>query len=295
MQPGPVRARACVEVQTGCDHRCTFCIIPFGRGDARSRAPAMILAEVRAQVAAGAREVVLTGVDITSFGQANADRRGRRASRAPTLGRLVRRILAEVPELPRLRLSSIDAAEIDADLLAAFAEPRLMPYLHLSLQSGDDLILKRMKRRHRGAQALATIAKVRAIRPETAFGADFIVGFPTESEAAFAATLDFAESAGLAFLHVFPFSPRPGTPAARMPQVSGADDQGARQPPAGARRYGCVAAVSALLSAVPPACSSSDRGSPTAAGSARPRTSTTRASCPGRASSSPPATSSRAG
>ncbi len=206
------RARAYVEIQNGCDHRCTFCVIPFGRGNSRSVPAAQVTAEVRARVAAGHAEVVLTGVDLTSWG---ADLVG-----APRLGELVARILADVPELPRLRLSSIDAAEIDAELMAQLAsQPRLAPHLHLSLQSGDDLVLKRMKRRHSAADALALIAAVRAARPDVAFGADFIAGFPTESEMAFENTLAFVERAGLAYLHVFPFSPRPGTPAARMPQT----------------------------------------------------------------------------
>jgi threonylcarbamoyladenosine tRNA methylthiotransferase MtaB len=206
------RARAYVEIQNGCDHRCTFCIIPFGRGNARSTPAEEAVGRVHELVDAGFAEVVLTGVDLTSWGGDLAER--------PPLGALVRRILAEVPRLRRLRLSSIDAAEIDAELLAAFAsEPRLMPHLHLSLQSGDDLILKRMKRRHSAAQALELIAAVREVRPDTAFGADFIAGFPTESEAAFERTQAFVEATGLAYLHVFPFSPRPGTPAARMPQV----------------------------------------------------------------------------
>ncbi|HZZ87222.1 MAG TPA: radical SAM protein, partial [Caulobacteraceae bacterium] len=200
-------------VQNGCDHRCTFCVIPFGRGNSRSTPAERVVAEVRGLARAGYAEVVLTGVDLTSWG---ADLAG-----APALGALVRRILAEVPELPRLRLSSIDAAEIDAELMATLAEePRLCPHLHLSLQSGDDLILKRMKRRHSSADALALIEAVRRVRPQTAFGADLIAGFPTETEAAFENTLAFAEAAGLAFLHVFPYSPRPATPAARMPQVA---------------------------------------------------------------------------
>jgi threonylcarbamoyladenosine tRNA methylthiotransferase MtaB len=208
------RARAYVEIQNGCDHRCTFCVIPFGRGNSRSTPAELVVARARALVEAGYAEVVLTGVDLTSWG---ADIAG-----APSLGALVRRILREVPELPRLRLSSIDAAEIDAELMACLAEePRLMPHLHLSLQAGDDLILKRMKRRHSRADALRLIADVRCVRPETAFGADLIAGFPTETDAAFEKTLALVEDAGLAFLHVFPYSPRPGTPAARMPAVPG--------------------------------------------------------------------------
>ena len=207
------RARAYVEVQNGCDHRCTFCIIPFGRGNSRSIPAERVVDEVRSLARAGYVEVVLTGVDLTSWGAELAGE--------PTLGALVARILADVPELPRLRLSSIDAAEIDAELMACLAEQaRLCPHLHLSLQSGDDLILKRMKRRHSSADALALIAAVRRARPDTAFGADLIAGFPTETDAAFENTLAFAESAGLAYLHVFPYSPRPGTPAARMPQVA---------------------------------------------------------------------------
>jgi threonylcarbamoyladenosine tRNA methylthiotransferase MtaB len=204
------RARAYVEVQNGCDHRCTFCIIPFGRGNSRSAPAGEVVEQVRRLTAEGYREVVLTGVDITSWG---ADLPG-----TPTLGQLVGRILKLVPELPRLRLSSIDAAEIDADLMRCLAEDaRLMPHLHLSLQSGDDMILKRMKRRHSRADALRLVAEVRAVRPDTAFGADLIAGFPTETEAMFDNTLRLVEEAGLAFLHVFPYSPRPGTPAARMP------------------------------------------------------------------------------
>src|SRR5687767_14546795 len=208
------RARAYVEVQNGCDHRCTFCIIPYGRGNSRSAAAGEVVEQVRRLAAQGYREVVLTGVDVTSWG---ADLPGQ-----PTLGQLVARILKLVPELPRLRLSSIDAAEIDADLLRCLAEePRLMPYLHLSLQAGDDMILKRMKRRHLRADALKLVADVRAVRPDTASGADLIAGFPTETEAMFENTLKLVEEAGLAFLHVFPFSPRPGTPAARIPPVKG--------------------------------------------------------------------------
>jgi threonylcarbamoyladenosine tRNA methylthiotransferase MtaB len=206
------RARAYVEVQNGCDHRCTFCIIPFGRGNSRSAAAGEVVEQVRKLTAQGYLEVVLTGVDITSWG---SDLPGQ-----PTLGQLVARILKLVPELPRLRLSSIDAAEIDPDLMRCLAEDdRLMPYLHLSLQAGDDMILKRMKRRHSRADALKLIAAVRAVRPDTAFGADLIAGFPTETEEMFENTLALVEEAGLSFLHVFPFSPRPGTPAARMPQL----------------------------------------------------------------------------
>ena len=208
------RARAYVEVQNGCDHRCTFCVIPYGRGNSRSAAAGEVVAQVQKLAAEGYREVVLTGVDVTSWG---ADLPG-----APTLGQLVARILKLVPELPRLRLSSIDAAEIDPDLMRCLAEePRLMPYLHLSLQAGDDMILKRMKRRHSRADALQLIENVRAVRPDTAFGADLIAGFPTETDAMFDNTLSMVEEAGLSFLHVFPYSARPGTPAARMPAVKG--------------------------------------------------------------------------
>lgn len=205
------RARAYVEVQNGCDHRCTFCVIPYGRGNSRSAPAGEVVEQVRKLAAQGYREVVLTGVDVTSWG---ADLPGQ-----PTLGQLVARILKLVPDLPRLRLSSIDAAEIDPDLLKCFEDPRLMPYLHLSLQAGDDMILKRMKRRHLRADALKLIADVRAVRPDVAFGADLIAGFPTETDEMFENTLRLVDEAGLAFLHVFPFSPRPGTPAARMPQL----------------------------------------------------------------------------
>jgi threonylcarbamoyladenosine tRNA methylthiotransferase MtaB len=208
------RSRAYVEVQNGCDHRCTFCIIPFGRGASRSAPAGEIVRTVEHLAASGAGEVVLTGVDLTAWGQ---DLPGQ-----PTLGQLVSRILKRVPQLQRLRLSSIDAAEIDQDLLRCLAdEPRLAPYLHLSLQSGDDLILKRMKRRHSRAQALELVDRVRRARPDTAFGADFIAGFPTETDEMFDNTLSLIEEAGLAFVHVFPFSPRPGTPAVRMPQLDG--------------------------------------------------------------------------
>ena len=207
-------ARGYVAVQQGCDHRCTFCIIPFARGPSRSLPPAEVVAAVRRLVAASHAEAVLTGVDLTAYGE---DLPGR-----PTLGQLVRRILAEVPELPRLRLSSLDPAEIDEALYAAFAEaPRLMPHVHLSLQAADDLILKRMRRRHSRAQALGAVRRLASLRPGLAFGADLIAGFPTEDEEAFGRTLDFVAEAGLAFLHVFPFSPRAGTPAARMPALPG--------------------------------------------------------------------------
>jgi threonylcarbamoyladenosine tRNA methylthiotransferase MtaB len=206
------RARAFVEVQNGCDHRCTFCVIPYGRGNSRSAGAGEVVEHVRRLVAQGYQEVVLTGVDITSWGE---DLPG-----APTLGQLVARILKLVPELPRLRLSSIDAAEIDPDLMRVIAEDaRLQPHLHLSLQAGDDMILKRMKRRHSRADGLRLIERVRTVRPDTAFGADLIAGFPTETEAMFGNTLSLVEEAGLAYLHVFPFSPRPGTPAAKMPQL----------------------------------------------------------------------------
>ena len=206
------RARAIVQVQNGCDHRCTFCIIPYGRGNSRSVPMGEVVDEARRLCAHGYREVILTGVDLTSYGT--------NLPGAPKLGRLVRQVLKHVPELERLRLSSIDSIEVDRDLLDALAsEPRLMPHLHLSLQSGDDLILKRMKRRHLRADAIAFCNKMRALRPDIVFGGDIIAGFPTETEAMFARSLDLVEECGLTHLHVFPFSPRPGTPAARMPQV----------------------------------------------------------------------------
>ena len=206
------RARAFVQVQQGCDHRCTFCIIPFGRGPNRSVPIGVAVTQVRSLVEAGFREIVLTGVDIASYGP---DLPG-----SPTLGQLARRLLALVPELPRLRLSSIDPAAIDEDLWRLIAEePRLMPHLHLSLQAGSDLILKRMKRRHLTANALATIERARSLRPGIAIGADLIAGFPTETDALFKETLGFVEAADMPFLHVFPYSERPGTPAARMPAV----------------------------------------------------------------------------
>ncbi len=206
------RARAYVEVQNGCDHRCTFCIIPYGRGNSRSAPAGEIVESVRSLAAQGYAEVVLTGVDITAWGQ---DLPG-----TPSLGQLVARILKLVPELPRLRLSSIDAAEIDPELLRCLAEEaRLAPYLHLSLQHGDDLMLKRMKRRHSRADALGLVAAVRAVRPDVAFGCDLIAGFPTETEEAFEQSVSLIEAAGLSYCHIFPFSPRPGTPAAKMPQL----------------------------------------------------------------------------
>jgi len=206
------RTRAFLEVQQGCDHRCTFCIIPFGRGPSRSAALGEIAAAARRLVEAGAQEIVLTGVDLTAYGE---DLPGR-----PTLGQMARRLLALVPDLQRLRLSSIDPAEADEDLLRLLeTESRLMPHLHLSLQSGDDLILKRMKRRHARADAIRFCERARRARPGILFGADLIAGFPTESEAAFANTLSLVEDCGLSFLHVFPYSGRKGTPAARMPQL----------------------------------------------------------------------------
>ena len=205
--------RVFVQVQNGCDHRCTFCIIPFGRGNSRSMPMGAVVEQVRALVERGHAEIVLTGVDLTSYG---ADLPG-----APKLGQLARQILRHVPELQRLRMSSIDSVEADADLLDVIAnDERLMPHLHLSLQSGDDLILKRMKRRHSRADAIGFCAQVRRLRSDIALGADIIAGFPTEIEEAFARSLDLVEECGLTFLHVFPYSPRPGTPAARMPQVS---------------------------------------------------------------------------
>ncbi|HLB78957.1 MAG TPA: tRNA (N(6)-L-threonylcarbamoyladenosine(37)-C(2))-methylthiotransferase MtaB [Dongiaceae bacterium] len=207
------RARAFVQVQQGCDHRCTFCIIPYGRGPSRSVPADRVVAQVRALVETGTAEAVLTGVDLTAYG---ADLPGR-----PSLGALVRRLLDEVPGLPRLRLSSLDPVEVDDELLRLVGdEARLMPHLHLSLQAGDDLILKRMKRRHSRADAVALCARLRRLRPDIAFGADLIAGFPTESEAMFERSLGLIEDCGLAYLHVFPFSARAGTPAARMPQLA---------------------------------------------------------------------------
>ena len=208
------RHRAYVQVQNGCDHRCTFCIIPFGRGNSRSVPAGVVVDQIKRLVDKGFNEVVLTGVDLTSWG---ADLPG-----TPRLGDLVMRILRLVPDLPRLRISSIDSIEADENLMQAIAtEPRLMPHLHLSLQHGDDLILKRMKRRHLRDDAIRFTDEARRLRPEMTFGADIIAGFPTETEAHFENSLKLVEDCGLTFLHVFPFSPRPGTPAARMPQVKG--------------------------------------------------------------------------
>ena len=206
--------RAFVQVQNGCDHRCTFCVIPFGRGRSRSLPADEVVARVRRLVEGGMPEVVLTGVDVTSWGQDLAGE--------PSFGRLVRTVLAEVPELARLRLSSIDQAEADRELMAVIAEePRLMPHLHISLQSGADLILKRMKRRHSRADAIAFCRDVRRARPDIALGADLIAGFPTETASHFEDTLSIVEDCGLTFLHVFPYSARRDTPAARMPQHPG--------------------------------------------------------------------------
>lgn len=205
-------ARAFVQIQNGCDHRCTFCIIPHARGRSRSVPMGAVVAQLRTLVENGYREAVLTGVDITAYG---IDLPG-----SPTLGLLLRKILKEIPELDRLRLSSLDSVEVDADLFRAFAdEPRLMPHVHLSLQSGDDMILKRMKRRHRAADALSVCDRLRGRRPDIVFGADVIAGFPTETEEMFQNTLRHVADVGVTFLHVFPFSARPGTPAARMPQL----------------------------------------------------------------------------
>ena len=206
------RTRAFVQVQNGCDHRCTFCIIPFGRGNSRSIAPNDVVEQVRRLVGSGYSEVVLTGVDLTSWG---ADLEG-----APKLGALANRILRHVPALKRLRLSSIDSIEADPELMDVIAgEERVMPHIHLSLQSGDNMILKRMKRRHAREDSIAFCAELRARRPGIVFGADIIAGFPTETEEMFGNSLAIVDDCGLTYLHVFPFSPRPGTPAARMPQL----------------------------------------------------------------------------
>jgi threonylcarbamoyladenosine tRNA methylthiotransferase MtaB len=206
------RTRAFVQVQNGCDHRCTFCIIPFGRGNSRSLAAVDVVEQVRRLVASGYSEVVLTGVDLTSWG---ADLDG-----APRLGHLVSRILSHVPDLKRLRLSSIDSIEADPELMEVIAgELRIMPHIHLSLQSGDNMILKRMKRRHAREDSIAFCQALRARRPDIVFGADIIAGFPTETDEMFENSLRIVDDCGLTYLHVFPFSPRPGTPAARMPQL----------------------------------------------------------------------------
>ena len=208
------RSRAYVQVQNGCDHRCTFCIIPFGRGNSRSVPAGVVVDQIKRLVDKGYNEVVLTGVDLTSWG---AD-----LPSAPKLGDLVMRILKLVPDLPRLRISSIDSIEVDENLMLAIAtEERLMPHLHLSLQHGDDMILKRMKRRHLRDDAIAFCEEARKVRPAMTFGADIIAGFPTETEAMFGNSLRLVEECDLTWLHVFPYSPRPGTPAARMPQVKG--------------------------------------------------------------------------
>jgi threonylcarbamoyladenosine tRNA methylthiotransferase MtaB len=206
------KSRAFLQVQQGCDHRCTFCIIPYARGPSRSVPMGLLADQARRLVLSGYREIVLTGVDLTAYG---GDLPG-----TPDLGQLVRRLLAAVPELERLRLSSLDPAEIDTELWRLLAEERrLMPHLHLSLQAGDDLILKRMKRRHSRAEAIAVAQRARALRPEVALGADLIAGFPTETEEMFGRSLELVAECGLAFVHVFPYSARPGTPAARMPHL----------------------------------------------------------------------------
>ena len=208
------RHRAYVQVQNGCDHRCTFCIIPYGRGNSRSVPAGVVVDQIRRLRDRGFNEVVLTGVDLTSWG---ADLPGQ-----PRLGDLVMRILKLVPDLPRLRISSIDSIEADENLMAAIAtEPRLMPHLHLSLQAGDDMILKRMKRRHLRDDAIRFCEEARRLRPDIVFGADIIAGFPTETEAMFENSLKLVQDCGLTFLHVFPYSARQGTPAARMPAVNG--------------------------------------------------------------------------
>ncbi|MEL7258281.1 MAG: tRNA (N(6)-L-threonylcarbamoyladenosine(37)-C(2))-methylthiotransferase MtaB [Pseudomonadota bacterium] len=208
------RSRAYVQVQNGCDHRCTFCIIPYGRGNSRSVPAGVVVEQIKRMVERGYNEVVLTGVDLTSWG---AD-----LPQTPKLGDLVMRILKLVPDLPRLRISSIDSIEVDENLMQAIAtEPRLMPHLHLSLQHGDDLILKRMKRRHLRDDAIRFSEEARRLRPDMTFGADIIAGFPTETEEAFENSLRLVEDCHLTWLHVFPYSPRPGTPAARMPQIDG--------------------------------------------------------------------------
>lgn len=221
-------ARAFIQVQNGCDHRCTFCIIPYGRGNSRSVPIGEIADQVRKLVESGYNEIVMTGVDVTSYG---ADLPG-----TPSLGQMIRRVLALVPELPRLRLSSLDPVEIDDDLWRLIGEePRLMPHLHMSLQAGDDMILKRMKRRHLRADAIEMCRRARDLRPDMVFGADIIAGFPTETEEMFQNTLNIVEECDLTFLHVFPYSERPGTPAAKMPSV---DPQIRKERAARLRRLG---------------------------------------------------------
>jgi threonylcarbamoyladenosine tRNA methylthiotransferase MtaB len=239
------RTRAFVQVQNGCDHRCTFCIIPYGRGPSRSVPMGAVVEQAKKLVANGYRELVLTGVDITSYG---GDLPGQ-----PSLGKLVQAILRHVPDLPRLRISSIDSVEADEVLYDAIAsDRRLMPHLHLSLQSGDDMILKRMKRRHLRADTLEFVAKVRALRSDMVFGADIITGFPTETDAMFENSLSIVAEAGLTYLHVFPFSPREGTPAARMPQVSRAvaKARAAKLRAVGSEQYNvfCESRIGAIVS-----------------------------------------------
>ena len=218
------RARAFVQVQTGCDHRCTFCIIPFGRGNSRSVPIKQVVTRCQELVEAGHKEIVLTGVDITSYGPDIGLGEKAQSGQQSGLGQLVRAILDGLPALARLRLSSIDAVEIDPALLdMVIGEPRLMPHLHLSLQAVDDMILKRMKRRHSRAEAVAFCDRLKKARPDIAFGADIIAGFPTETETMFANSLNLIADCDLSFVHVFPFSPRPGTPAARMPQLNGTE------------------------------------------------------------------------
>ena len=210
------RARAFVQVQTGCDHRCTFCIIPFGRGNSRSTPIAEVVENCQTLVASGHREIVLTGVDITSWGGDLT------ASENEGLGDLVSAILENTPTLERLRLSSVDAVELDAKLLdRVVRDKRVMPHLHLSLQAGDDMILKRMKRRHTREDAIAFCREIKTKRPDMVFGADIIAGFPTETDEMFENSLKLVETCEIVWLHVFPFSPRPNTPAAKMPQLSG--------------------------------------------------------------------------
>jgi len=208
------KARAFIQVQNGCNHRCTFCTIPYGRGNSRSVPLGEITDQVKLLVANGYQEIVITGVDITSYGE---DLPG-----TPTLGQMIKRLLAQVPQLPRLRISSIDSVEADPDLFSVLeTDPRLMPYFHISLQAGDDMILKRMKRRHLRNDVIQFVKRVRELRPDALFGADIIAGFPTETEEMFQNSLKIVDDCDLSFLHVFPYSPRPGTPAAKMPQVKG--------------------------------------------------------------------------